>query len=79
MKLFTRPMLAAVLAAFAANSLAHAAGAAEMARAMITPGNAVVEMSDCNPYGDDDAGELATACDFFCGAGGMAVVLPLQV
>ena len=50
-----------------------------MAEAMITSGSAVVGMSDCDPYGDADAGELVTARDFVCGTGGMAVVLPLQV
>ena len=78
MKFLARLILVAVLAAFAASSVAHAAGSAEMAAAMIASDDAAMHMSDCDPCGDTDAGEMGLACGFVCGAGGFAAVLAPQ-
>lgn len=78
MKFLARLILVAVLAAFAVSSVAHAAGSAEMAAAMITSDDAAMHMSDCDACGDVDAGDMGVACGFVCGAGGFAAVLAPQ-
>lgn len=75
MTFLARLIFAAVFAAFAASSVAHAAGSAEMAAAMIASDDAAMHMSDCDACGDTDAGEMAVACDLVCGAGSFAAVL----
>ena len=77
MKFLARLMLAAVLAAVAASSVAYAAGSGEMAAAMILFDD-TAEMSDCAPCSDADAGEMAAMCDIECGVGGFAAVLAPQ-
>ena len=78
MKFVVRLILVAVLAAFAVSSVAHAAGSAEMAAAMIASDDAAVHMSDCDACGDLDADDMGVACGFVCGAGGFAAVLAPQ-
>jgi len=73
MRFFARLMIIAVLAAFAASSVAHAAGSARMASEMITAG---VEMpgADCEAC-DDSAGPLDIACDFVCNSAATAALV----
>lgn len=78
MKFFARLLLVAVLAAFAASSVAYAAGSAEMAAAMIASDDAAMDMSECDPCVDSGAGEMGVACSFVCGAGGFAAMLAPQ-
>jgi hypothetical protein len=78
MTLLARLILAAVLAVFAASSVAYAAGSAEMSAAMIASDNAAMGMSDCDACGDADAGQTAFACNFICAAGGFAPLLVPQ-
>ena len=78
MKFFARLLLVAVLAAFAASSVAVASGSAEMAATMIASDEAAMDMSECEPCGATDAGERGIACDLVCGAGGFAAVLAPQ-
>ena len=78
MKLFARLVVVTVLAAFAASSVAYAAGSAEMTAAMIASDDAAMDMSDCDACGDADAGQTAFACNFICGAGGFASLLVPQ-
>ncbi len=80
MKFVARLILVAVLAAFAANPVAQAAGSAEMAATMIASDDAAMHMPDCDACGDTDAAEMGLACGFVCGAGagGFAVVLAPQ-
>ncbi|RKF12471.1 hypothetical protein D6850_17515 [Roseovarius spongiae] len=65
MHLFARLMMTAVLAAFAASSVAHAAGSARMASEMIVAGVDVTG-AGCEACDDDAAGTLGIACDFVC-------------
>lgn len=78
MKFVARLILVAVLAAFAASSVAQAVGSAEMAAAMFASDDAAMHMPDCDACDDTDAGEMDLACGFVCGAGGFAVVLAPQ-
>ena len=78
MKFVARLILVTVLAAFAASSIAHAAGSAEMAAAMIASDDAATHMSDCDVCGDTDSGEMGLTCELVCGAGGFAAVLAPQ-
>lgn len=78
MKSLARLIFVAVLAAFAASSVAHAAGSAEMAAVMISADDAAMHMSDCDACGDPDASEMGLACDFVCGAGSFTAVLAPQ-
>ncbi len=79
MKFVARLILVAVLAAFAANPVAQAAGSAEMAATMIASDDAAMHMPDCDACKDTDAGEMGLACGFVCGAGGFTVVLAPQL
>lgn len=78
MKFFARLLLVAILAAFAASSVAHAAGSAGMAAAMIASDEAAMDMSECDPCDDSNACEMGIACNFVCGAGAFAAVLAPQ-
>ena len=66
MKFVARLILVAVLAVFAVSSVAHAAGSADMAAAMIASGDAAMPMSDCD------------ACDDTGAAGSFAAVVAPQ-
>ena len=55
MQFLVRIIAVAVLAAFVAGSLAHAAGAAEMAVTMVSSSDAAMGMSDCETCADPDA------------------------
>ncbi|GHA19475.1 hypothetical protein V6617_18335 (plasmid) [Pelagibacterium nitratireducens] len=76
MKFFVRLIVVTVLAAFAASSVAHATGSAEMTAAMIASDDAAMDMPDCDACGDE--GQTAFACDVICGAGGFASLLVPQ-
>lgn len=78
MKFFARLLLVAVLAAFAASSVAFASGSAEMAATMIVSDDAAMDMPECEACGASDASEMGIACDLVCGAGGFAAVLASQ-
>ncbi|WP_339834313.1 hypothetical protein [uncultured Parvibaculum sp.] len=78
MKFVARLILVAVLAVFAVSSVAHAAGSADMAAAMIASGDAAMPMSDCDACDDTGAGEMGLACDLVCGAGSFAAVVAPQ-
>lgn len=79
MKFFARLIVVTVLAAFAASSVAYAAGSAEMTAAMIASDDAAaMGMSDCDACGDADAGQTTFTCNFICGAGGFVPLLVPQ-
>ena len=65
MHFVARLIIIAVLAAFAASSVVHAAGSARMASEMIAAG-AGMAGADCEACDDDTAGTLGVACDFVC-------------
>ena len=74
MQFFSRFMMIAVLAAFAASSVVHAAGSARMASEMITAG-AEMAGADCEACNDDAAGTLGIACDFVCNSAAAAALV----
>ena len=73
-----RLILVVVLAVSLVSSVAHAAGTADMAAAMITSNDAATAMSDCNACDDAAAGEMGLACDLVCGAGSFTAVIASQ-
>ena len=78
MQLIARLILVAVLAAFAVGSVAQAAGSAGMAAEMVASGTAAMDMADCNPCDDPEAGGMGLTCGFVCGAGSFSAVLAPQ-
>lgn len=78
MKLVARLILVAVLAVFAVGSVAHAAGLADRAAAMIASGEAAMAMPGCDACDETGAGEMGLACDLVCGAGSFAAVVAPQ-
>ena len=73
MHFVARLIIIAVLAAFAASSVAHAAGSARMASEMITAG-AEMPGADCEAC-DGSAGPSGIACDFVCNSATAAALL----
>ncbi|MDF1671200.1 MAG: hypothetical protein P1U83_16480 [Roseovarius sp.] len=75
MKFFARLMMIASLAAFAASSVAHAAGSAKMASEMIAEGVEMTALADCEACDDDATGSLGIACDFVCNSAAAAALV----
>lgn len=78
MRLIAGLILATVLAAFAASSVAHATGSAAMTAEMIASDAAPMDMTDCKACADPESGALGIACDFVCASSGLAAVLAQQ-
>jgi hypothetical protein len=75
MKLVSRLIIIALLAAFAVSSVTHVAGSTVMAAEMITANDGAMEMVGCDDCGDGSASSLA--CVFVCNSGGfVAIVIP---
>lgn len=74
MILFARLLCFLALMAFAVGAVAHSAGSAAMASAMITADAGMSGMDDCNACGDPQAGLKGAVCDFVCNVTGMVAV-----
>lgn len=74
MNFFARLFCAFALAAFAVGAVAHSAGSAAMASAMITADAGMTSMDDCDACGDPEAGLKGATCDFVCNAPGIAAI-----
>ena len=75
MQFIARLIFVALLAAFAASSVAHAAGSAKMAADMVAIDVASMDMADCEACDGPEVGGMGLACDFLCGSGSLAAVL----
>lgn len=62
------------LMAFAVGAVAHSAGSAAMASAMITADVGMSGMDECDACGDQEAGLKGGVCNFVCNVAGMAAV-----
>ncbi|MCC4298169.1 hypothetical protein [Aurantimonas coralicida] len=78
MHMFARLIFVALLAAFAAGSVAHAAGSARMTADMVATDIAPMSMAGCETCGDPEVGDMGIACDFLCGSGSFAAILGPQ-
>lgn len=76
MKMFVRLLMIALLAAFAAGSVVHAAGSSNMATTMLVSGEAAMMASDCEACGE--FADMGSACDLLCVANGVATIPVLQ-
>ncbi len=74
MSFFARLFCIFALAAFAVSAVAHSAGSATMASAMITADAGMTSMDDCTACGDLEAGLTGATCDFVCNASGIAAI-----
>ena len=71
MNIVTRLLCVFAIVAFATSAIAHSAGAAVMASAMITAEAGMSGMDDCDACDDP---ETSIVCDFVCNAPGMAAI-----
>ncbi|MCW7546304.1 hypothetical protein N7I30_21255 [Aurantimonas litoralis] len=78
MQFVARLLFVAFLSAFAASSVAHAAGSAKMAADMATSHVAAMEMADCDACDGPEVGDIGIACDVLCGSGSLAAILGPQ-
>jgi len=78
MKLFVRLLMIAVLAAFAAGSVAHAAGSSEMAATMLVAGKMPMMASDCKACDGGELADMGSACDLLCATNSVAAMPVLQ-
>lgn len=74
MQFLVRMIAVAVLAAFVAGSLAHAAGAAEMAVTMVSSSDAAMGMSDCETCADPDTDNAGSQCQLICMGGSFTAI-----
>ena len=74
MKLVARILCLLSIVAFATGAVAHSAGSAAMASAMITADAGMTSMDDCDACGDPEAGLKGATCDFVCNAPGIAAI-----
>lgn len=78
MQFIARLIFVALLAAFAASSVAHAAGSAKMAADMVAIDVASMDMADCEACDGPEVGGMGPTCDFLCSSGSFAAVLGPQ-
>ena len=78
MQFIARLLFVALLAAFAASSVAHAAGSAKMTANMVAADVMSMDMADCEACDGPEVGGMGLACDFLCGSGSLAAVLGPQ-
>ena len=74
MEFFVRLFCFVALTAFAVGAVAHSAGSAAMASALITADAGMSGMDDCDACGDPEAGLKGAVCDFVCNVTGMAAI-----
>lgn len=75
MRFLTRFIVIATLAAFAASSVAHAAGSARMATEVIMADVKIESLINCEACDDDAANTPGLVCEFVCSS---AAAAPLE-